>query len=121
MSDSELIDWEQLEMVFGDEDDFDEDMAELFQEFVEDANDHFTQISAEDFESSRELVAKLAHKVKGSCANFGFNGVATSLASIENGIADLALDTFNSLLATAKSDFQKSLEEVHSRYPALSA
>lgn len=39
MSDSVLIDWEQLEMIFGEEDEeFDEDMAELFHEFVEDVS-----------------------------------------------------------------------------------
>ena len=38
MSDSAaLIDWEQLEMIFGEDDeDFDEDMAETLSEFVED-------------------------------------------------------------------------------------
>lgn len=121
MSDSGLIDWEQLEMVFGDEEDFDEDMAELFQEFLEDSEQHFKQILGEDFESSREVVAKLSHKVKGSCANFGFSKVAESLASIETNVVSITVDTFNTLLASAQADFKASVDEVVARYPGLSS
>lgn len=119
MSDSGLIDWEQLEMVFGDEDDFDEDMAELFQEFMEDAVEHFTQIAAEDFETSKSTIAKLSHKVKGSAANFGFSKMAGSLGTIENDIDSLSKDRFEELFALARGDYQSSVEEVASRYPAL--
>ncbi len=122
MSDSELIDWEQLEMIFGeDEEDFDDDMAELFQESLEDAENHFDQIKALEFEANKEAIAKLSHKVKGSASNFGFAKVASTLAHIENDIATLTADDFVHSLAAAVADFATSRDEVVARYPGLKA
>ena len=119
MSDA-LIDWEQLEMIFGEEEDeFDEDMAELFQEFLEDAVDRFKALFESEFSNEREVVAKEAHKLKGSSANFGFADVASHLANIENNIESLSQDDFESSLAKAKNSFSESQAAVEGRYPAL--
>tara|TARA_B110000037_G_scaffold221441_1_gene292470 strand:- start:1844 stop:2215 length:372 start_codon:yes stop_codon:yes gene_type:complete len=120
MSDTNLIDWEQLEMIFGeDEEDFDDDMAELFQEFLEDVVENFGQIDALDFEANREAIGKLTHKIKGSSSNFGFAKVAITLAHIEDNIQSIGLDDFNQSLASAKADFEVSQKEIFARYPAL--
>ncbi|MBD5780783.1 Hpt domain-containing protein [Pelagicoccus sp. NFK12] len=122
MSDSELIDWEQLEMIFGEEEDeFDEDMAELFHEFVEDGNGQFGKIDAAEFSTDRAVIAKESHKLKGSASNFGFTQVANLLAHIEDDIETLTADDFVNSLEAARSGFAKSVETVMARYPALAA
>lgn len=122
MSDSELIDWEQLEMIFGeDEDEFDEDMAELFHEFVEDGNGQFVKIDAAEWDTQRSVIAKESHKLKGSASNFGFSRVASVLGHIEDDIDSLTPEDFTSSLADAKRGFEESIETVVARYPALAA
>ncbi|MBK1878191.1 Hpt domain-containing protein [Pelagicoccus mobilis] len=120
MSDSELIDWEQLEMIFGeDEEDFDEDMAELFHEFVEDGNIQFGKINESEFAADKTKVAKESHKLKGSASNFGFTRVASLLAHIEDEIESITRDDFLSSLEQARSGFDRSIATVMERYPAL--
>ncbi len=122
MSDSELIDWEQLEMIFGEEEDeFDEDMAELFHEFVEDGNGQFGKISAAELGSDQVIIAKESHKLKGSASNFGFTHVADILGHIEDDIATLTPEDFAQSLAAARAGFEKSIEIVMARYPGLAA
>ncbi len=121
MSDSELIDWEQLEMIFGEEEEFDEDMAELFHEFVEDGNVQFGKIDAAEFGSDRAVIAKESHKLKGSASNFGFTQVAKLLAHIEDDIATITVEDFEKSLEGARSGFEKSIETVMARYPGLAA
>lgn len=120
MSDSELIDWEQLEMIFGEEEeDFDEDMAELFHEFVEDGNVQFSKINENEFAADKAKVAKESHKLKGSASNFGFTRVAQLLAHIEDNVDSISVDDFNSSLQQARSGFEQSIATVVERYPAL--
>lgn len=120
MSDTDLIDWEQLEMIFGEEEeDIDEDMAELFHEFVEDGNLQFVKIASAAFETERDTIAKESHKLKGSSSNFGFARVASLLAHIEDDIESLAFDDFERSISEARSGFDKSIESVIGRYPAL--
>lgn len=121
MSDSELIDWEQLEMIFGEEEDeFDEDMAELFHEFVEDGNERFNSIKSTEFEADRITIAKESHKLKGSASNFGFVRVASLLGHIEDDIETLTVEDYRQSLEDACSSFEKSIESVMARYQALS-
>jgi len=122
MSDSALIDWEQLEMIFGEEeDDFDEEMAELFHEFVEDGNGQFALINSAAFDSEKAKIAKESHKLKGSASNFGFSRVAEVLAHVEDDIDTLTPDDFTQSMSEARIRFEKSIEMVMGRYPALAA
>ena len=109
-------------MIFGDEDeDFDEDMAELFQEFVEDGNERFAAIKGASFPEQKELIAKESHKLKGSASNFGFARVSGLLAHIEDDIASLTLDDFETSLRQANRLFEESVQSVMARYPALAS
>lgn len=120
MSDSALIDWEQLEMIFGEDDeDLDEDMAELFQEFVEDGFERFGILKAASFETERDMLGKESHKLKGSSSNFGFARVASELGNIEDNIATLTYEAFQASLLEAEKAFQASTEEVKNKYSAL--
>ena len=120
MNDSELIDWEQLEMIFGeDEDEFDEEMGELFHEFVADGNARIVGIKAMTFDSDKDEIARESHKLKGSSSNFGFARVASSLANIENNIESISADEYLASLSQAEKDFNTSIEEVIGKFPGL--
>lgn len=122
MSDSELIDWEQLSMIFGeDEDEFDDDMAELFQEFVEDGLQRFAGLKAAAFPEQKDFIAKESHKLKGSASNFGFARVAALLGHLEDDIESLDQQDLESTLNEAARDFDSCVEQVVGRYPALKA
>ena len=120
MSDSALIDWEQLEMIFGEDDeDFDEDMAELFQEFVEDGVERFGMLKAASFDAEKDMLGKESHKLKGSSSTFGFARVASELAKIEDHMASLTYEAFQASLLEAEKAFAASTEEVKNKYSAL--
>lgn len=120
MSEMELIDWEQLSMIFGDEgDELDEDMAELFHEFVEDGNERFVAIRSADFATETEVIAKEAHKLKGSASNFGFARVAGLLGHIEDDIATLTGEDYERSLNGAFDGFERSVEALVARFPGL--
>lgn len=122
MSDSELIDWEQLEMIFGEEDEeFDEDMAELFHEFVEDGNERFASIRGSEFDSDKVKIAKESHKLKGSASNFGFARVASLLGHIEDDISTLTVEDYRQSLEDACASFEKSIEAVIAKYQGLTS
>lgn len=120
MSDSELIDWEQLEMIFGDEgEEFDEEMADLFREFIEDGSNRLATIKEMSFESDRETIAKESHRLKGSSSNFGFHRVASLLANIEDNIESISAEVYEASLAQAEIDFFASVKEVEAKYEGL--
>ena len=120
MSDSDQIDWEQLSMIFGeDEDDFDEEMAELFQEFIADGSQRFVAIRSTPFEADRVTIAKESHKLKGSASNFGFSRVAKLLGHIEDNIASISPQEYETSIGQAQTLFKASIQEVVARYPGL--
>ncbi len=120
MSDSDLIDWEQLSMIFGeDETEIDADMTELFQEFVEDGTQRFAAIREASFAEQKDYIAKESHKLKGSASNFGFAHVSNLLGHIEDDIASITQEDFEASLRGAMSAFERCVLEVKSRYPAL--
>ncbi len=119
MSESEIIDWEQLEMIFGDEDEFDDDMAELYEEFIEDGKNRLDSIKAASFPEEKELIAKESHKLKGSASNFGFAQMASLLGGIENNIDTITADTYHDSLSQAEVAFGASQQQVLAKYPAI--
>ena len=120
MSNAELIDWEQLEMIFGEEDEeFDVEMGELFREFVEDGRERLVAIKATSFDANRDTIAKESHRLKGSSSNFGFQRVASSLGNIEDNIETISPDAYQASLTQAEGDFFASIKEVEAKYEAL--
>lgn len=120
MNDSALIDWEQLEMIFGEEDEeFEEDMADLFREFIEDGSNRLQSIKSASFDSDRDSIAKESHRLKGSSSNFGFARVASNLANIEDNIESISAEAYEASLSQAEADFLASIREVEAKYVAL--
>lgn len=120
MRDSELIDWEQLEMIFGEEEEeFDEEMGDLFREFIADGRDRLVTLKGTVFDSNRETIARESHRLKGSSSNFGFTRVATSLANIEDNIETISPEAYQTSLTQAEVDFFVSIKEVEAKYDGL--
>jgi len=108
-------------MIFGEEEDeLDEDMVELFHEFIEDGTERFGLIKATSFEEGKDDIAKESHKLKGSASNFGFVKVSTLLAGIEDNIATMAQADYERDLGAAAAFFDASKQEVLTKFPALS-
>ena len=120
MRDSELIDWEQLEMIFGEEEEeFDEEMGDLFREFIADGRDRLVTLKGTVFDSNRETIARESHRLKGSSSNFGFTRVATLLANIEDNIETISPEAYQTSLTQAEVDFFASIKEVEAKYDGL--
>jgi len=108
-------------MIFGDEEEFDEDMAELFVEFIEDGESRFRSIKGAAFPEQKQEIAKEAHKLKGSASNFGFIEVASQLGLVENNIETITAEEYAACLEKAERAFGVSQQEVANRYPSLAA
>ena len=119
MSDTNIIDWEQLEMIFGEEDEFDEDMAELYEEFLEDGKNRLDIIKGANFPDEKDLIAKESHKLKGSASNFGFAQMASLLGDIENDIDSITIESLQEHLSKAEAAFGESQQQVLTKYPAV--
>lgn len=109
-------------MLFGEEDDeLDEEMTELFHDFVDDGNTCLGALNSAEFPDQKDFIAKEAHKLKGSASNFGFAVVADQLGRIEDEIASIDGSDFAATLAKVGSDFETSVKQVFSRFPAIAA
>ena len=116
------INWEQLSLVVGDEDGpADEEMQDLFRLFVDDASQRLRGLCTAGRSDDRAAVAKEAHKIRGAASSFGFEHVAVLLRTIEMQIADLPQQCIDNMLQEALAAFAQSVQEVHDRFPALSA
>ena len=109
-------------MIFGeDETEIDADMSELFQEFVEDGTQRFAAIQGASFAEQKEYIAKESHKLKGSASNFGFAQVSNLLGHIEDDIATITQEDFETSLSGAMAAFERCVADVKLRYPTLTA
>lgn len=107
-------------MIFGeDEEDVDVEMAELFHEFVADGSERFQAIRSTPFPDEKILIAKESHKLKGSASNFGFARVAKLLGHIEDNIAAISADEYETSIGQAQITFKACVSEIVTRYPIL--
>jgi HPt (histidine-containing phosphotransfer) domain-containing protein len=102
MPDEALIDWEQLDAIA---DGWQDEFLEIYREFLVEMPADLRRLGAAVAASDAAAVAKLAHRVKGSAANFGFEGVRRAMTSIEEDAKNGALDRAADLLAGAEQAF----------------
>ena len=112
-TESELVDWEQLDMMA---DGYTPDFVEIYREFLEqtpellDALENY--LSTGDVEAAREA----AHKVKGSAANFGFVGVSGPMARLElRAKEEEKLEGARDCILEARDNFGRSKLEIHDK------
>ena len=110
---SELIDWEQLDMMA---DGYTPDFVEIYREFLNQTPELLRVL--EQHVAGRELagVRDAAHKIKGSSANFGFVGVSEPMSRIEQQAKDTGnLEGAMEWLVEARRNFESSKSEVREK------
>lgn len=120
MTYAQSINWDQLSMILGDEGDpIDEEMADLFRDFIDDADRRLDTLSGFDPVSNPDGVAHEAHKIRGAALSFGFERFASILQTVETKVLELSPDEINRLLVSARELFGHSRGEVEQRYAYL--
>jgi HPt (histidine-containing phosphotransfer) domain-containing protein len=114
------INWNQLAMILGEvEDPIDEEMADLFRDFIEDAGRRLDTLDSVDPVSEPQRVAHEAHKIRGAALSFGFERFAAVLQTVETRVLELSPDEISRLLAAARELFTQSKVEVGRSYAYL--
>lgn len=122
MTNQAIINWNQLSMILGDEGDpIDEEMAELFRDFIDDASGRLTTLDLLDPMSNPQGVSHEAHKIRGAALSFGFEKFAAVLQTIETRVLELTPDEIRRLTASAREIFGLSRQEIEQRYTYLAA
>jgi len=103
------VDWEQLDMIA---DGFTPDFLEIYQEYLVEIPALFGDLRQKIVGGDAMQVARSAHQIKGSSANFGFIGVSAPMANLEHQAKAGSIANASSLLAEAEAGFQNGLAEV---------
>jgi HPt (histidine-containing phosphotransfer) domain-containing protein len=111
MSDSPVVDWEQLDMIA---DGYAPDFVEIYREFEVDLPRILSDLKDALAAGDAMLVSRAAHQAKGSAANFGFTEFSGVMARIEHQAKAGSLDGVDAHLAAANGLFQQSLAAVKS-------
>lgn len=109
MSDSPVVNWEQLDMIG---EGFDPDFVEIYREFEADLPRILGEVRDALAVEDAVRVARAAHQAKGSAANFGFFGFSGVMARIETQAKAGALAGLAGELETAGGLFRDSLAMV---------
>lgn len=120
MNSALAINWEQLSLVIGDDENpADEEMKDLFRLFVSDAGTRLRNLTSGAQPFDRTVVAKEAHKIRGAASSFGFDQVSGLLRTIEMQAADFPQERLEEMLREALTLFDASVREVQERHPDL--
>jgi len=106
------LDWEQLEMIT---DHFAPDFMEIYDEFLIDAPKMLADMSNLLARGEPTSVARAAHQLKGSAANFGFLAVRTPMAELEAEAKAQNLSRAAELVAAATAGFDRCRQAVQAR------
>ena len=120
MTYQDSINWDQLTMIFGEEGDpVDEELADLFRDFTDDASRRLVQLGSLDPTNNPEGVAHEAHKIRGASLSFGFEQFASILQTVETRVLELTPEEIGRLLSAARDTFEHSKDMVGQRYAYL--
>ena len=109
-NDAELIDWEQLDMMG---DGYSPDFVLIYLEFIDQMPRLFDTFDACIAGNNLSGTREIAHKIKGSAANFGFVGVSAPMAAVELQAKEMqTLDGARGKGLVARANFEKCLAEV---------
>ena len=110
---SELIDWEQLDMMA---DGYTPDFVEIYREFLDQTPGLLKVLEQHLLAGDLGAVRDTAHKIKGSSANFGFVGVSGPMSRLELRAKEVGdLEGARELALEACGNFEKSRLEVHEK------
>jgi HPt (histidine-containing phosphotransfer) domain-containing protein len=104
-----MIDWEQLDAIA---DGWPEDFVEIYDGFVADSPNDLNALAEAIQAGDIPRVASLAHRAKGSAANFGFQGVSLAAGEIESLARSGLLDGAPEFLTQAIHALETGIREV---------
>jgi HPt (histidine-containing phosphotransfer) domain-containing protein len=105
-----LVDWEQMDMMA---DGYSPEFILIYYEFIDQLPELLDALDAFIAANNLSGVREVAHKIKGSAANFGFVGVSAPMAAIEIVAKERhALEGAGEKSSAARSNFKKSQAEV---------
>jgi len=120
MINQESVNWDQLSMILGEEGEaVDEELVELFRDFVEDADRRLVELASMDPVSDPNGVAQESHKIRGAALSFGFGKFASILETVETRVLELSSEEIERLLNSARGTFDQSRDLVQGRYACL--
>ena len=110
---SELIDWEQLDMMA---DGYTPDFVEIYREFLDQTPELLRVLEQHVAAGNVAGAQDDAHKIKGSSANFGFVGVSEPMSRIERQAKDEGnLEGAMERVLEARWSFERSGIEVREK------
>lgn len=113
MADNEvLIDWEQMDMIA---DGYTPDFVDIFREFAAEIPVLLGQLEGLAGQGDCEAIARLAHQIKGSSANFGFKQLSGAAAEIESRAKGGSAEGLEGLLERARTGFGNALAELRTQ------
>ncbi len=104
-----VIDWEQLDAIA---DGWPEDFVEIFEGFLADLPADLNALNDAIAAGEATTIASLAHRAKGSAANFGFQGVYEATLEIESLAKADTLENTPALLSQAFEALEAGKREV---------
>ena len=107
-----LVDWEQIDMIA---DGYTPEFLEILREFATELPVLIAALSAAGKSNDVAEVARVAHQIKGSAANFGFRAVSAKAASIETAAKAGTWDDFPARSAEASALWNASLAELRAQ------
>lgn len=109
-TESERIDWEQLDMMA---DGYTPDFVEIYHEFISQTPELLDALERHIRAADLDEASDVAHKIKGSSANFGFVGVSSPMSRLElNAKAEGTLEGAEEMLNESRENFVASKAEV---------
>lgn len=110
---SELIDWEQLDMMA---DGYTPDFVEIYRDFLDQTPELLNALDRHLIEGNLDGARKVAHKIKGSSANFGLLGVSGPMFLIElRAKEERDLEGAAGRLSEARENFELAKAEIHEK------
>jgi HPt (histidine-containing phosphotransfer) domain-containing protein len=120
MINQDSVNWDQLSMILGEEGDpVDEELADLFRDFIDDSARRLVELSSLDPVSEPDGVAHEAHKIRGAALSFGFEQFASILHTVETRVLELTPEEIGRLMDAAHETFERSKDLVAQRYAYL--
>lgn len=106
---SSVIDWEQLDAIA---DGWPMDFVEIYEGFLTDLPQDLNALAEAIQAGDVPAVASLAHRAKGSSANFGFQGVSLAAMEIESLARAGSLEGAPQFLTQANNALETGIQEV---------
>ena len=92
------------------------DFVEIYREFLDQTPDLLNNLDQHVLAGTVDGVRDVAHKIKGSSANFGFVGVSSPMADLEiQAKAKGSLEGAAAWIIEARRNFEKSRTEVREK------